>query len=102
MRSLLPHFVEEDYDHGPFKLICDDLGLANLIVKSEEDLTVVGVVDFEWSYIGPADGHVYRAEIGSKEAVQARLGEDEEICCCALVVDSSAVLVVSFFCSPWK
>jgi hypothetical protein len=28
--------------------------LANLIVRSKEDLTVVGVVDLEWSYIGPA------------------------------------------------
>jgi len=54
MKSLIPDFVERDYDRGPFKLICDDFGLANLIVRSEEDLTVVGVVDFEWSYVGPA------------------------------------------------
>ncbi|EEP80899.1 predicted protein [Uncinocarpus reesii 1704] len=27
---------------------------TNLVVKSKEDLTVVGVVDLEWSYIGPA------------------------------------------------
>ncbi|KAH0829719.1 hypothetical protein FOPE_10723 [Fonsecaea pedrosoi] len=39
---------------GPYKLICDDLGLANLIVRSAEDLTVVGLVDLEWSYAGPA------------------------------------------------
>jgi hypothetical protein len=54
LKSLIPDFVERDYGHGPFKLICDDLGLANLIVRSEGDLTVVGVVDFEWSYVGPA------------------------------------------------
>lgn len=42
------------YDNGPFKLICDDLGLANMIVRSEDDLTIVGVVDFEWVYAGPA------------------------------------------------
>lgn len=46
--------VNAQYDHGKFKLICDDLGLANLIVRGKEDLTVVGVVDLEWSYIGPA------------------------------------------------
>jgi hypothetical protein len=46
--------VNAKYDSCNFKLICDDLGLANLIVRSEEDLTVVGVVDLEWSYIGPA------------------------------------------------
>lgn len=46
--------VNKEYDHHKFKLICDDLGLANLIVRGEEDFTVVGVVDLEWSYIGPA------------------------------------------------
>jgi hypothetical protein len=46
--------VNAKYDRCKFKLICDDLGLANLIVRSREDLTVVGVVDLEWSYIGPA------------------------------------------------
>lgn len=51
---MVPGYVDQRYDRGPFKLICDDLGLANLIVRSEEDLTVVGVVHFEWSYIGPA------------------------------------------------
>ncbi len=35
-------------------MICDDLGLANLMVRSRDDLTVVGVVDLEWSYVGPA------------------------------------------------
>lgn len=46
--------VNPEYDHHKFKLICDDFGLGNLIVRSREDLTVVGVVDMEWSYIGPA------------------------------------------------
>lgn len=46
--------VNAQYDHGKFKLICDDLGLANLIVRSKDDLTVVGVIDLEWSYVGPA------------------------------------------------
>lgn len=46
--------VHEQYDSRKFKLICDDLGLANLIVRGRDNLTVVGVVDLEWSYIGPA------------------------------------------------
>jgi len=39
---------------GLFKLLCDDFGLANMIVRSKDDLTIVGVVDLEWSYTGPA------------------------------------------------
>lgn len=54
LRSLIPNFVHNGYDCTKFKIICDDLGLANLIVRSRENLTVIGVVDFEWSYIGPA------------------------------------------------
>lgn len=54
LQNLVPDLVHEQYDRRKFKLICDDLGLANLIVRSREDLTVVGVVDLEWSYIGPA------------------------------------------------
>lgn len=54
LKSLIPSLVNAQYDRCKFKLICDDLGLANLIVRSKEDLTVVGVVDLEWSYVGPA------------------------------------------------
>ncbi|KAK2757120.1 hypothetical protein FQN54_005090 [Arachnomyces sp. PD_36] len=54
LKALISDLVNAKYDRCKFKLICDDLGLANLIVRSREDLTVVGVVDLEWSYIGPA------------------------------------------------
>ncbi|PLB52195.1 phosphotransferase enzyme family protein [Aspergillus steynii IBT 23096] len=54
LKSLIPDLVHAKYDSRKFKLICDDLGLANLIVRGRQDLTVVGVVDLEWSYIGPA------------------------------------------------
>jgi len=54
LKSLIPNFVHREYDCTKFKIICDDLGLANLIVRSRQDLTVIGVVDLEWSYIGPA------------------------------------------------
>lgn len=54
LESMMPDMINEKYDRGPFKLICDDLGPANVIVKSTEDLTIVGVVDLEWVYAGPA------------------------------------------------
>jgi hypothetical protein len=54
VKSLIPNLVNEKYDRCKSKLICDDFDLANLIVRSREDFTVVGVVDLEWSYIGPA------------------------------------------------
>jgi hypothetical protein len=54
LKALILELVNMKYNRYKFKLICDDLGLANLIVRSKEDLTVVRVVDLEWSYIGPA------------------------------------------------
>jgi hypothetical protein len=54
LKSSIRGLVNAKYDRCKFKLICDDLGLANLIVRGREDRTVVGVVDLEWSYIGPA------------------------------------------------
>ncbi|KAL5330585.1 hypothetical protein ACEPPN_000103 [Leptodophora sp. 'Broadleaf-Isolate-01'] len=54
LRALIPEFVWKDYDKGLFKLLCDDFGLANLIIKGKDDLTIVGVVDLKWSYAGPA------------------------------------------------
>lgn len=44
LKSLIHDLVNAKYDSCKFKLICDDLGLANLIVRGREDLTVVGVV----------------------------------------------------------
>ncbi|KAL4746740.1 hypothetical protein BDW72DRAFT_210171 [Aspergillus terricola var. indicus] len=54
LKSLIPDLVHAKYDRCKFKLVCDDLGLANLIVRGRDDLTVIGVVDLEWSYAGPA------------------------------------------------
>jgi hypothetical protein len=54
LKSAIPDFIQHDYDRTKFKIICDDLGLARLMVKSREDLTVIGVIDFEWYYIGLA------------------------------------------------
>ncbi|KAK4868589.1 hypothetical protein LT330_006791 [Penicillium expansum] len=54
LESMIPEMVNKDYDQGPFKLICDDFSPSNMIVRSHDDLTIVGVVDLEWVYAGPA------------------------------------------------
>lgn len=54
LKSLIPELTNTTYDCGPFKLICDDFGMANVIVRSKDDLTITGVVDIEWVYAGPA------------------------------------------------
>lgn len=54
LESLIPDMIHPGYDQGPFKLIFDDFGPANMIVRSKEDLTIVGWVDLEWVYAGPA------------------------------------------------
>lgn len=43
MESLVPEMIATEFNEGPFKLICDDLGLANMIAKSSEDLTIVEI-----------------------------------------------------------
>jgi hypothetical protein len=47
LNALTNNLVNAKYNRYKFKLICNYLGLANLIVRSREDLTVVGVVDLE-------------------------------------------------------
>lgn len=54
LKSLIPELTNTTYDRGPFKLICDDFGMANVIIRSKDDLTIAGVVDIEWVYAGPA------------------------------------------------
>lgn len=54
LESLIPEMTHTTYNHGPYKLICDDLGPANMLVQSQDDLTIIGVVDLEWVYAGPA------------------------------------------------
>ncbi|RMJ09020.1 hypothetical protein CDV36_011369 [Fusarium kuroshium] len=52
-KALIPRFVTARYDKGPFKLICDDFGPANMIVNNAQELQIVSVIDWEWSYAGP-------------------------------------------------
>ncbi|KAF5013358.1 hypothetical protein FDECE_635 [Fusarium decemcellulare] len=54
MKALIPRHVLSSHDMGPFKLICDDFQPTNMIVNNEQDLEVVVVVDWEWSYTAPA------------------------------------------------
>lgn len=55
MQKLVSRFVTPSTDNGPFKLVCDDFGPANMIVNNAEDLDIIGVVDWEWSYAGPVE-----------------------------------------------
>lgn len=55
MRELMPHFLSTSRDRGPFKLICDDFGPANMLVNNAEDLEIVAVIDWEWCYAGPVE-----------------------------------------------
>lgn len=51
---MISHFISLKYDKGPFKLICDDFGPANMIVNNTDDLKIIAVIDWEWSYAGPS------------------------------------------------
>lgn len=54
LRSLTSSFIHDEYDRTKSNILYEDLGLANLIVRSRQYLTIVGVIDLEWSYFGPA------------------------------------------------
>ncbi|KAJ5638943.1 uncharacterized protein N7484_006805, partial [Penicillium longicatenatum] len=51
--ALVPRFVDNKYDHGPFKLICDDFRFGNMLVNNAWDLKIVAVLDWEWAYTAP-------------------------------------------------
>lgn len=53
LQQLVSRFVQSD--HGPFRLICDDFGPMNMMVNNVDDLEVVAVLDWEWSYAGPSE-----------------------------------------------
>ena len=44
VKSLAPYFVSKNYDSGPFKLICDNFRLGNILVK-EDTLEIIVVID---------------------------------------------------------
>ncbi|KAK2750599.1 hypothetical protein FQN57_002670 [Myotisia sp. PD_48] len=45
---------EIETDPGPFHLYCDDLRPSNVLV-SETDLSINGVIDWEFTYVAPAE-----------------------------------------------
>jgi hypothetical protein len=47
-------------------MVCEDFVLANIIVRSDDDFTIVGVVDLEWTYAGPAQRAAYYIKIQRK------------------------------------
>lgn len=53
-RRMIPDFTRKDLDHGPFKLICDDFSFANILVNNAQELKIVAVLDWEWTYAAPA------------------------------------------------
>ncbi|KZF21602.1 hypothetical protein L228DRAFT_156374 [Xylona heveae TC161] len=51
--ALIPRFVNKKYDRSPFRLICDDMRLGNILVNNETELKIVAVLDWEWAYTAP-------------------------------------------------
>lgn len=53
-RSLVPRFFPptESSDKGPFKLFCDDMRPANMLVNPTT-LDILAVIDFEFTYTAP-------------------------------------------------
>ncbi|KAF2153102.1 hypothetical protein K461DRAFT_277903 [Myriangium duriaei CBS 260.36] len=53
MDAALKEFSGPYDDADQFRLYCDDFCPLNMIVKSATDLTIVSVIDWEWSYAAP-------------------------------------------------
>lgn len=51
-RKIAQQISEQEY--GPFHLYCDDLRPSNVLV-SEMDLAITGVIDWEYTYVAPAE-----------------------------------------------
>ena len=54
MKALIPRHILPGLDMAPFKLTCDEFQPTNTIVNNQQDLKVVAVIDWEWSYTAPA------------------------------------------------
>ena len=53
IRAALSEFTHSGEDKGGFRLLCDDYRAHNVLVRSESDLTIVAMLDWEWSYAAP-------------------------------------------------
>ena len=52
-KSIVTLFTKKEDNNGPFKLFCEDLSPANILVDPKT-LKITGVIDWEFSYIAPA------------------------------------------------
>ncbi|OBT85240.1 hypothetical protein VE02_05213 [Pseudogymnoascus sp. 03VT05] len=52
-KAITSHFVSDQHDRGPFKLVCDDMRFGNILVNNAKDLKIVAVLDWEWAYTAP-------------------------------------------------
>jgi hypothetical protein len=55
MKLLASRFESPITNTGPFQLICDDFGSANMIVNNERDPQIILVHDSECLYTGPKE-----------------------------------------------
>jgi hypothetical protein len=53
LKAITSHFVSDQHDRGPFKLVCDDMRFGNMLVNNAKDLKIVGVLDWEWAFSAP-------------------------------------------------
>ena len=52
IQSIAPRFVSKKHNHGPYKLICDDMRPGNMKINLETS-EIIGMLDVEWTYTGP-------------------------------------------------
>jgi aminoglycoside phosphotransferase (APT) family kinase protein len=46
--------ISTEYRNGPFRLFCDDFRPSNVLI-SDTNLTIAGVIDWEFAYVAPAE-----------------------------------------------
>ncbi|KAK8158730.1 hypothetical protein BKA80DRAFT_344528 [Phyllosticta citrichinensis] len=51
----IPRFVSPEYDSAPFGLVCNDFCYGNMLINNEQDLHIMAVLDWEWSYTAPLE-----------------------------------------------
>lgn len=52
-KSAIPLFVCPEHDTSTSRVLNDDLRFGNILVTSPSDLTIVAILDWEWTYCAP-------------------------------------------------
>ncbi|KAF4311352.1 hypothetical protein GTA08_BOTSDO13127 [Botryosphaeria dothidea] len=52
-RDAIPSFVSNEHGKEGSRLLNDDFRFGNILVKSQTDLSIVAVLDWEWTYTAP-------------------------------------------------